>query len=314
MFRSFIGAAVMGALTTFTATAQEEYPSKPIEIVVPYAAGGGTDVMVRLLQPYLENQLGENIVVLNVPGSGSVGGSRRVVEAEPDGYTVLVNHVTMLTAMALKKADFPYDDFELAADAIENPIVIAVPADSPLQNVKDLLERGKDASDPVIAGVNLGAVNHFAMLMLQSASEGTQFRFVQTGGGAETSAALLGKHIGVGVLAASEAKPLVESGDIRVIAAFGANRVPFFADVPTAHEQGYDVALGIEHFWLMPKGTPADRVEKFAAALDATIKQPEVAETLAKQGLQPSFLGGSDAWARYESLYKTFESVAADIK
>src|SRR5690606_14909729 len=153
------------------------------------------------------------------------------------------------TAMALGKADFKYTDYALAATAVEIPLVVVVPADSPLQNLEEALSRAEDTAEPLIAGVNLGAVNHFTMLMLQDLHPGAAFRFVQTGGGAETTAALLGKHIGIGVLAGSEAKPIVESGDVRVLAVLGGERVSYFPEVPTAQEQGYDVALGIEYFW-----------------------------------------------------------------
>lgn len=311
--RAFAGAILFGLVGLGSAAAQD-YPSKPIEIVVPASAGGGTDVLVRVLQPYLEQELGGTIVVLNVPGSGTVGGSRRVVEAEPDGHTVLANHVTLLTAMALKKADFTYTDFALAATAVDNPLVVVVPADSPLTDIKSLLERGKDTANPLIAGVNLGAVNHFALLMLQSQDADAQFRFVQTGGGAETSAALLGRHIGVGVLGSSEARPLIESGDVRVIAALGSTRVPYFPDAPTAEEQGYDISLTIEHFWFMPAGTPPERVERFGAALGAVLAKPEVVETLNRQGLFPTYETGAASWSRLESLYSTLETIAAEME
>lgn len=308
------GVLTAGVLAVAGPASAQDYPSEPIEIVVPAAAGGGTDVLVRTLQPHLEAALDGTIVVINVPGSGSVGGSRRVVEAAPDGYTVLANHVTLLTAMALGKADFAYSDYELAATAVEIPLVVVVPASTEFQDLDGLMEQARDTEDPVIAGVNLGAVNHFAMLMLQSLGDGAAFRFVQTGGGADTTAALLGEHIGVGVLAGSEALPIVESGDVRVIAALGSARIPYFPDVPTAQEQGYDVSMGIEYFWFMPDGTPADRVEKFGAALQTALSNPDVIASLERQGMIPSFATGTDSIGKVEKLYETLEGVAATLE
>lgn len=311
--KTLVAAGLMAAVGAGSALAQD-YPSKPIEIVVPAAAGGGTDVLVRTLEPHIEEALGGTIVVLNVPGSGSVGGSRQVVEADPDGYTVLANHVTLLTAMALGKAEFAYTDYALAATAVQIPLVVVVPADSPLQTLEELMVRSEDQSDPLIAGVNLGAVNHFAMLMLQALHPDSGFRFVQTGGGAATTAALLGKHIGVGVLAGSEAKPIVESGDVRVLGVLGDERVSYFPDVPTAQEVGYDISLGVEYFWFMPAGTPQDRLDTFAAALGAALEKPDVLELLNRQGMVPTFQTGAEGWSKLEALYKTVEAAAANVE
>lgn len=306
------GLALAAAISVGPAAAQE-YPSEPISIVVPAGAGGGTDVLVRTLQPKLEERLGNSIVVVNVPGSGSVGGSRRVYEAEPDGYTVLANHVTLLTAMALNKADFRHTDFELAATAVEIPLVVVVPASSPVNSLDELMEAAR-GSDPVIAGVNLGAVNHFSMLMIEAQGDGAAFRYVQTGGGAATTAALLGEQIAVGVLAGSEALPITESGEVRVIAALGGDRIPYFPDVPTATEQGYPMNMGVEYMWLMPAGTPADRVAVFQDALGDVMADEEIISTLTERGMIPSFQPGAEATPEVAELYSVIEGVAATLE
>lgn len=304
--------AIAGAMVAGPAVAQD-YPSEPIRIVVPAGAGGGTDVLVRTLQPHLEESLGGSIVVVNVPGSGSVGGSRRVYEADPDGYTVLANHVTLLTAMALGKADFKITDFELAATAVEIPLVVVVPSSSPYTNLDELMEAAR-GDDPVIAGVNLGAVNHFSMLMIEAQAEGAAFRYVQTGGGAATTAALLGEQIAVGVLAGSEALPITESGEVRVIAALGGDRIPYFPDVETATEQGYPMNMGVEYMWLMPAGTPADRVAAFSAALGEAMANAEITATLEERGMIPSFQTGEEAAPEVADLYAVIEGVAATLE
>lgn len=307
------GGFALGALLTPLTASAEEYPSKPIQMVVPAAAGGGTDVLVRLLQPHIEEAIGGTLVVINVPGSGSVGGSRRVVEAEPDGYSVLANHLTLLSAMALGKADFSYTDYTLAATAVEIPLVIVVPSNSTVNTLDELMDLARDDSKPVIAGVNIGAINHFSMLMVQNLAEGAEFRYVQTGGGAATTAALLGRHIDVGVLAGSEARAIVESGDVRVIAALSDERIPYFPDVETARGQGYDMSLGLEYYWLMPGGTPQDRADKFAAALKSALEAPEVIEALERQGMVPSFGTGPDTIGKIETNFAKLQGIVATL-
>ena len=309
----WMAAAAVAAAVSAGPVAAQDYPSEPIRIIVPAGAGGGTDVLVRTLQPHLEESLGTSIVVVNVPGSGSVGGSRRAYEAEPDGYTVLANHVTLLTAMALDKADFRHTDFELAATAVEIPLVVVVPSSSPHQTLDSLLEAAR-GDDPVIAGVNLGAVNHFSMLMIEAQGDGAAFRYVQTGGGAATTAALLGEQIDVGVLAGSEALPITQSGEVRVIAALGGDRIPYFPDVPTATEQGYPMNMGVEYMWLMPGGTPADRVAVFQDALGEAMANEEIAGTLTERGMIPSFQPGAEAAPEVAELYSVIEGVAKTLQ
>lgn len=310
--KTIAAAAIAGAMTLGPAMAQD-YPAEPIRIVVPAGAGGGTDVLVRTLQPLLEESLGGSIVVVNVPGSGSVGGSRQAYEADPDGYTVLANHVTLLTAMALGKADFAITDFELVATAVEIPLVVVVPSSSPYNNLDELLEAAR-GDDPVIAGVNLGAVNHFSMLMIEAQGNGAAFRYVQTGGGAATTAALLGEQIAVGVLAGSEALPITESGEVRVIAALGGDRISYFPDVPTATEQGYPMNMGVEYMWLMPAGTPADRVAAFQDALGEAMTNAELTATLEERGMVPSFQPGAEAAPEVAELYTVIEGVAKTLE
>lgn len=289
----------------------QAYPEKPVQITVPFGAGGGTDTFVRTIQPFVEKQLGADLVVLNVPGAGSVTGSRGVISKDPDGYSVLVNHATLLTNMAIGKADFDVSSFELAASTTSIPLVVVVPASSAansLDELKALLSGG----DPVIAGVNIGAVNHFAMLMLEAELDAGKFRYVQTGGGAKTIAALLGEQIAVGVLSGAEAKPLLEAGEVKVIAALSGDRIPYLADVATAAEQGADVDFSIEHSWYFPKGTPADAIAAFSAALEKAIGDAELQAILDERGITPTYYGPDAAPARVAATLAQLKS-AADL-
>ncbi len=306
--------ATISAMFSVSAMAQE-YPSQPIKIIVPAGAGGGTDVLVRTIQPYLEEELGAEIVVINVPGSGSVAGSRRVKDAEPDGYTILVNHTTLLTAMATEKADFGLEDFIVSAIAIEVPLVVVVPDESPVDNLADLWTLAKTPDRPLIAGVNLGAVNHFSLLMVEDAFDDVAFRYVQTGGGAKTSAALLGNRIDVGVLAGSEAKSLFESGDIKIIAALTESRIPYLPDVATAVEQDVNAVLGAKYSWFMPAGTADDRVEVFSKGLrDVLENTPELRSTFEERGFILTLMSGPDATVQNSALMSRLNDIAATLQ
>ncbi|MCR9237078.1 MAG: tripartite tricarboxylate transporter substrate binding protein [Alphaproteobacteria bacterium] len=289
----------------------QAYPEKAVQITVPFGAGGGTDTFVRTIQPFVEKQLGADLVVLNVPGAGSVTGSRGVISKDPDGYSVLVNHATLLTNMAVGKADFDVSSYELAASTTSIPLVVAVPASS-AANSLDELKALLSGADPVIAGVNIGAVNHFAMLMLEAELGAGKFRYVQTGGGAKTIAALLGEQIAIGVLSGAEAKPLLEAGEVKVIAALSGDRIPYLADVATAAEQGADVDFSIEHSWYFPKDTPADAIAAFSTALEKAIGDAELQAILDERGITPTYFGPEAAPARVAATLAQLKS-AADL-
>ena len=291
----------------------EDYPTKPVQVTVPFGPGGGTDTLVRTMQPFIEQELGTDLVVLNAAGAGSITGSRSVIGKEADGYSVLVNHATLLTNIAVGKADFDLSDFDVAASTTSIPLVLVVPANSDIHDLEGL-KSSLAGDDPVIAGVNIGAVNHFAMLMLEAQMNAGKFRYVQTGGGADTIAALLGDHIAAGVISGSEAKPLLEAGEVKVIAAMSAERIPYLPDVPTALEQGAAVDFSIEHSWYFPMGTPAETSATFAAALERVIADPKLQAALDERGITPTYYGPEAASERVAETLETLTSAAALIE
>lgn len=309
-----VAAAVALTVVGSGAAVADSYPERPVQVIVPFGAGGGSDSLVRLMQPTIEENLGTDVVVINVPGAGSVTGSRRVLDAKPNGYEVLVNHTTLLTAVASGKADFGVADFDIVASGAVMPLVVVVPKGSSLSSMDALLAAAKDTSSPTIAGVNIGALNHFAMGMVQSADAGAEFRYVQTGGGAATSAALLGNHINVGVLAGPEAIGLVESGDVIAIAALTADRIDYLPEVPTAKEQGYDIEIGIEYSWYMPKGTPADVRATFSEAIEKSMTDADLVAAMDERGIGASFYTAGDAAGRVDALLDQLKTIADGMK
>lgn len=313
--RNFVHAAagLFSTLLLPMAAMAQDYPNKPIQITVPFGPGGGTDTLVRTMQPFIEKELGTDLVVLNAPGAGSITGSRGVIDKEPDGYSILVNHATLLTNMAVGKADFDLSKFEIAASTTSIPLVLAVPASSDIADLEGL-KTALSGDAPVIAGVNIGAVNHFAVLMLEDELDSGKFRYVQTGGGAKTIAALLGNQITAGVLSGSEAKPLNEAGEVKIIAALSADRIPYLPEVPTAAEQGANVDFSIEHSWYFPKGTPAETRAIFAAALERAIASEELKAELDGRGITATYFDPDAAPQRVMKTLETLKSASALIE
>lgn len=303
---ALMGAALAAILATGGAVA-DTYPERPVRVVVPAAAGGGTDIQVRLLGPYMERHLGQPMVVINVEGGGTSIGNRQVKDADPDGYTALIIHAALHTNYALGRTDFTHEDYEAVAQTTLDGILTAVRADSPYQTLIDVLEDAAARPEEVLHGANIGGANHFAALLLTNAyGNGAKFRYVQTGGSAGSIQALLGGHVDVAVMTVSEARPLLEAGEVRILGVMSEERDPAFPDVPTAREQGVDGLFALTYWWYMPKGTPRDRVERFADALEATMKEPAVIEAYTSRDLNIAF-------ARGPEIVETMDRSLADI-
>ena len=236
---------------------RQGYPDRPIKLIVPFSAGGGTDNFARVIKQAIEDNqlLPEPIVIINIDGGGATNGSRRVKNAKPDGYTMLVLHDAILTAKASGMVSYGPEAFELVGATGEVGMVVAV-WDRPEshKNLRDLLEDAKKRPNEITFGVNMGALTHYAGLVLQNQMPGAEFRYVQLGGGAKRFASLKGGHTGVTGFSLEEFVRFRPEG-VRGLAYFGDERHPAAKDVPTAKEQGFDIVNRNTFYWWVPKGT-----------------------------------------------------------
>ena len=295
-FLAIAASAAFAVLAAGPASA-DDYPTKPIRLVVPLAAGGGSDVFARLLSPGLEKELGVPVVIVNAPGAGTAIGSRQVLNAEPDGYTVLLNHVALHSLHALGKTDFSYEDFDVIAGTTAVPNMIVARPDVPYDNLADLFAAAREKPEEIKAGVNIGAPNHLSIALAAARGGGAPFRYVQTGGATQTLTALLGKQVDIGILTTGDAGSFRDTGEIKFLAILDDERSADYPDVPTAAEQGVDVKMVLDYYWYMPKGTPEDRVARFADALEALMADPALQAQLEERFIPPTFTRGDDATA-----------------
>ena len=272
-----------------------EFPEEPVEVIVPFAAGGGSDVFVRLLQKSIrENDLSpQPFVIRNSGGAGGTIGSRRALDAEPDGYTILCLHDGIYTARHYGTATWGPSDFEPIAATGKSGVVVAVGEGSPYENLAELMRDAAERPYRIVYGTNLGAPSHYAALFLQEGLTGARFRFTQSGGGAKRLAQLRGGHVDVSGFSVSEYVQFKAAG-IRALAVLGEARIPALPDVPTALEQGINVTSSLMQFWWAPKGTPPGRVQFFADVLREAMETPQVRESLAHLHIEPVFLAGQE--------------------
>ncbi|MEM8952628.1 MAG: tripartite tricarboxylate transporter substrate-binding protein [Verrucomicrobiota bacterium] len=288
----------------------QSYPHKPVKIIVPFGAGGGSDQFVRVVQKTIrdENLLPQPLVVINVPGAGGSIGSRRVKDALADGYTLLNLHEGIITAKYAGITPYGPEAFTPIAATGTAGMVVCVDENSPHQDLASLMETAGAEPDTIVFGANVGAPSYFAGRQLEAQAPGSAFRYVQTGGGAKRFASLQGGHIDATAFSISEYFQFRDAG-IRALAFLGQDRHPEAPDLPTATEQGYDVVSSGIQFWWAPRGTPQERIEVFADALERAMNSEALRETLAEMKVDPVVLRGDALRREIDRREKAIASV-----
>lgn len=313
--RHTLSAVLLGAAAAVavagSATAQQ-YPERPITMIVAYSAGGGTDVAARTLAPYIEKYLGDgaSITILNKPGAGGEVGFTELANATPDGYTIgFVNTPNALTIPFERETRYSVDSFQPIGNVVDDPGVFAVLPDSPIQTLDDLVAAAKEKPGEItFSSTGIGSDDQLAMMKFERLS-GADLRHVPFEGSAPARTALLGGHIDVGVINAGEAMPYVEEGQLRLLGQMGEERWEGAPDVPTFKEQGYDVVSGSQRGIAAPQGMAQEHVDALAAAIEQAIKDPEFRQKAEEQALPLRYLGP----AEYQELLNKASAEAEQI-
>jgi tripartite-type tricarboxylate transporter receptor subunit TctC len=305
-----VSSAVIAALPMgVVAQGAADYPNKPIELVVPFGAGGGTDVLARVVAEAAKKHSSQPITVINKPGAtGSIGLSD-VVAAKPDGYKIAMVTVEMAIIPHMGIAKFsPENDFTPLVRLNADPVVLTVSADSPWKTIEDLVDASKKSKDPIKFGnAGTGGVSHLAAAALQQ-KIGTTFTHVPFQGNAPAVIALLGGHIDAVTASPSEVFTFVQTGKLRALAVLADQRIGgAFAQVPTLKERKIDLAMGTWRGLAAPKGIPPEVLAKLNAIALKTANEPAVKEAMDKQNLGYSVADGDTfrkQIAADSSLYK----------
>ncbi len=279
----------------FFCSLQGDYPSKPITVIVPFAAGGGSDVFVRIFQNAIRKNdfCPQPIVIKNIAGAGGTIGSRTARNAKPDGHTILCLHDGIYTAEHYGNADWGPDDFEPIAATGRSGVVVAVEEDSPYSTLHELMEDARDRPYQLVYGTNLGAPNHYSALFLQNGKSGAKFRFTQTGGGAKRLAQLKGGHIDLTGFSIAEYQQFKDAG-IKALASLGEQRESSFPNLTTALEQDVQATHDLVQFWWAPKDTPPDRIAYLQNMLSQAMGTKEIKESFENLHMDPVIQVGQD--------------------
>jgi tripartite-type tricarboxylate transporter receptor subunit TctC len=282
------------ALTTLVgmaaAQAQDDYPNNVITVVVPFAAGGPTDTVTRLVAQSMSTTLGQQVIVENVAGAGGTLGAARVAKADPDGYTLLLHHIGMATTMTLYR-QLPYnsiDDFQPIGLVTEVPMTLVAKKDLQPANLAELIDYVKANKDTVTyANAGIGAASHLCGMLFMSAIE-TQVTTVAYKGTGPAMNDLLGGQVDFMCDQTTNTTSQIKAGEIKVYGVTTKARVAALSDVPTLDEAGLPgFEVSIWHALYAPKGTPQPVVDKLVAALQTALKDPTVAQRFGELGTEP---------------------------
>jgi tripartite-type tricarboxylate transporter receptor subunit TctC len=288
-FAQLLGGMMVAAAAATLATpaAAQNYPTRPVTIVVPFAPGGPTDIVARSLAQAMEKSLGGNVIVENKPGAGGTLAVADVARAPADGYRLLVHHIGMSTAPALyRKLPFdPLKDFEYIGLINDVPMTLLVRPGLPVNSVKELSAYVKANRDKVtLANAGLGAASHLCGLLFQQAIA-TDLTTVPYKGTAPAMADLLGGQVDILCDQTTQTTPQILSGKLRALAITSSRRLDTLKDVPTAAEAGLPgFELSVWHGMYAPKGTPKPVVDKIVASIQAALKDPDLVRRFTELG------------------------------
>lgn len=271
----------------------DDYPTKSMDMIVPFSAGGGNDTFVRALQPLLEKQLGEDLVIRNIAGGGGAVGMSKAVASKPDGYTMLAASNAMLTLEAMGNVPFTHKDFDFVAKVVEEPFVIAVNGDGKYQDLKSLVEAAS-AGTPLKVGTSGVGSSAYITASAIANRTGAEFNLIPYPGGSEAISAAMGGHVDAVVLGGAELRSALQSGRLKALAMTYAERSDSLPDVPTFQESGYDLTLTVWRGIAAPKGLPADVEKKWVDAIKQIVADGSYEQTAKNLGTEVKPLYGDD--------------------
>lgn len=314
MKRLLAGAALALMTLTGGAAVAQDYPDRPIMMMVSYGAGGATDFQARIVTMTAGNEdaLGMPIAIINKPGAGGrVGWNWFATQAEADGYTLAAYNIPHFIAQSIKGGvEYSADSFEPIANWGADPAVFVVAADSAMNSMDDVVTYAKENPGKLtFSGAGLFVGHHIAALQLEKAA-GVKMAYIPTkGGGAAAMKAVIAGDVMGGVNNLSDAFRAQQAGNVKILGVFDLERNDFLPDVPTLKEQGYDVDNASVNFRgiMVPKGTPQEIIDQLAATVPEMFKNARVAKKM-KAGGSPMHIMTRDEvkamWAAREETLK----------
>ena len=319
--RWFVSSAAAALLlgASHLTLAQTAYPDKPVKLVIPFAAGGATDVLGRLLAVAMQDKLGQSVVVENKPGAGTVLAASLVAKAPADGYTLLLasNSTLVLNPVIRDKLSYhPVNSFTPIGMVADMQLLLVTSPSGPASMAALVAQARADPQALNYGSFGTGSTVHFAAELFKSAA-GIQMTHVPYNGSGPSLTALMGSQVSLASDTIVASMPLIKAGKIRPLAVFSPQRLKALPDVPTMAESGYaNVEISSWFALMAPKDLPAPVRQKLEKTLADVVAMPEVRAKLVDVGLQPNWGNGQAVSLRMQNELPRMQAVAqrASIK
>lgn len=286
------------------------FPDRPVKVIVPFSPGGGSDTFARIMLRTINSsgKSSEPWVVVNIPGAGGVIGSRRALNAAPDGHTLLFLHDGIVTARYSGLSAYGPEAFEPIAGTGTLGAVICVGESTDFQTLPQLLDYAAENPDTVTFAANIGAPSWFMARVVLHAHGTADFRFVQSGGGARRFSDLIGDHVTASAFSVAEYLNFKDGG-LRALVYLGKERHSALPEVPSAGELGLDADYQNLQAWWAPKGTPPEKISMLSDILESAMQDESFRAELAKQQIDPVFLDSGELAANMQTRAERIESL-----
>ena len=295
------------------AKAESKYPTGAVELVVPAAPGGGSDLGARTFAKYAQKRFGKPVVIVNVKGAGGYTGSKAVHEATPDGQKILYQHEAIITNYLTNTAPYSFDGFVVGPSLIEDgSVALFTNGKSGIKTINELLAKAKENPGKLKAATEYGAFTYFMLPKLQQ-EQNVKFNLVDVGADSEKVVALLGGHVDVMPKIYAGTQSYVESGDFNVLGVPRKERVPNAPNVPTYAEQGVDFTYPpYIYTFFFPKETPKEIVDAFVAVAKDVAADPGFKKDIEKIGLVPVYKAPDEVKETFAGIQKQFAEIAKE--
>jgi tripartite-type tricarboxylate transporter receptor subunit TctC len=302
----------LSAVFLTTGAFAQGYPNKPVTVYVPFAAGGGTDLSVRMLEDAVSKNLGQKIVVVNKTGTATI---YQVVTGAPDGYNLVVGSTGNLAAVPHNPgAPYKLDDYIPVVQLTAVPALLITPGNSPHSNLGDVVAAAKKAPGSVKVGISpLGSISHLAMIQIEKAFN-VKFTYIPHKSNGDVMTAVLGGHVDVGSVDIAAAAPRLPSNSVKGIALYNPTRMADHPQIPTVKEQGANIGFfGFYNVILAPKGTPEPVVARIHEAFKKALEDPAVIERAKTLNLPIAYLGPKESRQMIDQSYETFGKLLGEL-
>jgi tripartite-type tricarboxylate transporter receptor subunit TctC len=297
--------------------AAEKYPTRPIELYLPFGPGGQHDMVSMILTSKAYQYLGQPLVIVMKPGAGGIVGTAFVARAKPDGYTLLLGATgpSTIACHVEEKVGYSKDDFVSVAQISQTPFLVVIGANKPWKTLKDLLNHiSKDPKKVVFGTMAIHGVSGLGnVMLLDSAQIKTLPASVPFKSGSELNIATMKGDIDYFVNTVSATIPFLRSKELRALAVLDVERDPLLPDIPTAKELGYDVVVKQWLSILAPKGTPAEVIETLSKGFGKIANDPSFVQLMTKSEIPVTYKNGEEFQRYWDEEYKKYAEIVKKL-